>query len=281
VSPGDEESTPGTPDAGQWETVAGAGWHPDPFDLADERWWDGSRWTTHVREAPLEESDALKWGGDEEAGEPAGGQPPGWYPWRGEVARGWDGEEWGPARRPFIDRLGRPSERWARTRARLGYAGVLALVLLGVILLLRSGGDSSSTGYEARIGRLCTRTFAMERSEIMKEGTAAVAGRRSHPQAVFVGELLRSLARENAAFDSRLQAIAPPAPLRGAQQRYLKIEHQDSAIYALVIPRVEGQGGLPALTTVTGLLSKNAEKLQRLLIRLGGRACSISPLGLE
>jgi hypothetical protein len=280
VSAGDEGALRAA-DAGQREGVADAGWHADPFDLADERWWDGSRWTTHVRAALLEESDH-EWDRDADAGGPAGGQPPGWYPWRGEVARWWDGEEWGPARRPFVDRPGRPSERWAgRTRARLGYAGVLVLVLIGVVLLLTLGGGSSSSGYQARVSKLCTRTYAVERSEIMKEGTAAVSGRKSHSQALFVGELLRSLARDDAAFDAQLQAIAPPAALRGIRERYLKIEHQDSAIYALVIPRVEGRAGLPALTTVTGLLSKNAQKLQRLLIALGGEACSISPLGFE
>ncbi len=281
MSAGDEEGTAGAPNAGQRETVAGAGWHPDPFELADERWWDGSRWTTHVREAP-EEAEVVEWDGARDADAPTGGQPPGWYPWRGEVARWWDGEEWGQARRPFVDRPGLSSGRLShRTRTRLG-AGALVLVLIGVVALLTLGGGGPSTsGYQVRIAKLCTRTFAVERSEIMKEGTAAVSGGKSGSQAIFVGELLRSLARENGAFDAQLQAITPPAALQGAQQRYLKIERQDSAIYALVIPRLEGRAGLPALTTVAGLLSENARKLQRLLIQLGGGPCSSSPLGLE
>lgn len=29
-----------------------AGWNPDPWDPSGERWWDGTTWTHHVRQAP-------------------------------------------------------------------------------------------------------------------------------------------------------------------------------------------------------------------------------------
>ncbi len=29
-------------------TQARPGWYPDPADEADHRWWDGTKWTTHL-----------------------------------------------------------------------------------------------------------------------------------------------------------------------------------------------------------------------------------------
>ena len=33
-------------------SVARGQWYADPFEKADERWWDGTKWTSHVRRGP-------------------------------------------------------------------------------------------------------------------------------------------------------------------------------------------------------------------------------------
>ena len=137
--------------------------------------------------------------------------------------------------------------------------------------------------YRGSVGRRCRRLFAQERAEIVRRGAAAVSGHDPRPQAILVAELLRVCLRDTAAFDEKLRAIVPPAAaLRAARQQYLSLETQNSALYALVIPRVEGDGGLPALSTVTGLLSRNAQELQTHLTRLwvAPRALSAPRLGL-
>lgn len=140
---------------------------------------------------------------------------------------------------------------------------------------------STPVGYQTRVGALCRQTFAQERADILKQSTAAVTARRSGSQAALVARLLRTLVHDSFLFDARFRRLDPPPSLRSTAQQYLVLERQDSAIYALVIPRLEGRSGLPVLTTVSGLLGRNAEELQRLLTRLGGSPCSISPLGLE
>ena len=209
------------------------------------------------------------------------GRPPGWYPWRGEVARWWDGEKWGSARRPFADHLERraPGRLIGRSRVRWGFGSALVLGLIGIVLWLTLASGSSPVGYRARVGALCTQTFARERAEILKQSTEAVAAHTSHTEAVLLGRLLRALVHDSFLFDARLEALTPPPSLSAAQERYLALERQDSAIYELVIPRLEGGDGLRALTPVAPLLSLSAAELQRLLQRLGGAPCSISPLG--
>jgi hypothetical protein len=155
---------------------------------------------------------------------------------------------------------------------------VAAVVVWLVLDPGSSTAGSTTVSYQGSVGRLCRRLFAQERAEIVRRGAAAVSGHDPRPQAILVAELLRAVSRDTAAFDEKLRAIVPPAALRAARQQYLSLETQDSALYALVIPRVEGRGGLPALSTVTGLLSRNAQELQTLLTRLGGPACSLGPL---
>ena len=265
------------------ETIAWAGWHPDPFDVAGERWWDGTRWTGNVRGASRTDGRGEASDRDDLAAGRLRGQPPGWYQWRGQVARWWDGSEWGTARRPFADhvRPGSPGRLGPRPAVRWGVAPVLVLVVAGVLAWITLASGSTPVDYQARVGALCRQTFARERADILKQSTAAVTARRSGSQAASVARLLRTLAHDSFVFDARLQALDPPPSLRSTAQQYLILERQDSAIYALVIPRLEGRSGLPVLTTVSGLLGRNAEELQRLLTRLGGSPCSISPLGLE
>ena len=278
-------------DAGlQRDSVAWAGWHPDPFDLAAERWWDGTRWTGHVRGAPAGAVGVVSLHHDGAFPEHLRGMPPGWYPWRGQVARWWDGSAWGAARRPFADHV-RPSppEQFGRRprrrpRFRRAYGAAAALVAAVAAVVLWAAVDTGSNAarsitvsYRDSVGRLCQRLFALERAEIVRRGAAAVSG-HDPPQAILVGQLLRAVSHDTATFDEKLRAIVPPPGLRATEQQYLSLEGQNTAIYGLVIPRVEGRGGLPALATVTSLLSRNAPELQTLLTRLGGPACSLGPL---
>jgi hypothetical protein len=265
------------------ETIAGEGWHRDPFDLAGERWWDGMRWTVSVRGTPLGGAEAAAVQGGETAAESLRGMPPGWYPWRGEVARWWDGEKWGPARRPFADHLEPTGPKRLRPRSlvRWRYAPVLVLIVAGVVLWITLLTGSSATGYQTRVGRLCRQTFAREGADILRESTTAVSARTSHSRAVVLGRLLRALAQESAVFDEKLQAITPPPRARAAQEQLLSLQRQDIAIYARAIPPLEGRSGLRALNPDTSLLSRNAETIQRLLRQLGGPPCSTSPLGLS
>jgi hypothetical protein len=209
--------------------------------------------------------------------------PPGWYRWRGEVERWWDGQNWGAARRPFADhgKPEAPAKLAHRPVVRWSLLGVLVLVVIGVVLLLTLPGGSSPVTYRTSVGRLCRQAFAQERADIQKQSTTALSAKRSHAHAVLLAHLLQTLVRDSAAFDKKLTALVPPPALRATQQRYLTLERQDSAIYALAIPRLEGRSGLPALNTVTGILGRNAQEVQGLLKQLGGPPCSISPLGLQ
>jgi Protein of unknown function (DUF2510) len=283
----DGGSTPTEDAALQRDSIAWAGWHPDPFDLAGERWWDGTRWTGHVRGAPAGAVGVVSLHRDGAFPEHLRGVPPGWYAWRGQVARWWDGSAWGEARRPFADHV-RPSpqkQRRRRPRFRLAYgaaavlvaAAVTAVVLWAAPETASNATRSITVSYRASVGRLCSRLFAQERAEIVRRSAAAVSG-QDPPQAVLVGQLLRAVSHDTAMFDEKLRAMVPPPGLRATEQHYLSLEGQNSAIYGLVIPRVEGRGGLSALDTVTSLLSRNAPELQTLLTRLGGPACSGGPL---
>src|SRR5438270_5236716 len=60
---------PGPPNAEQYsdeqrDPLARGGWYRDPFDAADERWWDGTKWTQKVRGAPREDAAAAGARGD-------------------------------------------------------------------------------------------------------------------------------------------------------------------------------------------------------------------------
>lgn len=265
------------------ETIAWAGWHPDPFDLAGERWWDGTRWTGNVRGALRTDGAGEAAEREALAAERVWGQPPGWYQWRGQVARWWDGSEWGAARRPFADhvRPAAPGKLKSRPAARWGLASVLLLVVVGVVASIILAGGSIPVSYQTRVGSLCRQTFARERADIQKQSAAAVKARRSGSQAALVARLLRTLVHDSFLFDAKLEALDPPPSLLAARQRYATLERQDNALYALVIPRLEGRSGVRALTTVSALLAQNAQELQRLLTQLGGSPCSTSPLGLE
>lgn len=271
----------GVADDQRSETIAGEGWHPDPFDLAGERWWNGTRWTRHVRGAAAPGAGTTAGAGDAAAAELLRGRPPGWYPWRGEVARWWDGKNWGSARRPFADHVkpGAFPGLKPRSLVRAGVAAVLVLAVTGAVLAITLPGGSSLTDYRARVAVLCGQTFARERADILQQSTAAVSGRTSRSQAVLVAHVLRALTHDSAASDRQLETITPPPGLRAGQQQYLRLERQDRAIYRLVIPRLQGRSGLQALNLFTGLLGRNAEQLQRLLEQLGGPRCSNSPLG--
>lgn len=43
---------PDSPEAGESATGFPAGWYQDPWGQAAQRWWDGTKWTTHLHRSP-------------------------------------------------------------------------------------------------------------------------------------------------------------------------------------------------------------------------------------
>ena len=153
---------PGPPNAEQRsdeqrDPLARGGWYRDPFDAADERWWDGTKWTQKVRGAPREDAAAAGERGDAAATDRVRAMGPGWYPYGGERVRWWDGERWGPERKPDAmpvrSRTPEQEDVGWRVRAgvafeqvwlgRLGYLCAVFLpllgLLLGIVVLTRPG----------------------------------------------------------------------------------------------------------------------------------------------
>ncbi len=117
------------------DSVGRGGWYADPFDAADERWWDGTKWTQNVRGAPRQHAAAAGATSDAAGTDRVRAMGPGWYPYRGEVVRWWDGEKWGPARHPSAASVGsRTPEQDVGWRVRAGVAFEQAwLIPLGYV----------------------------------------------------------------------------------------------------------------------------------------------------
>jgi hypothetical protein len=145
----------------QRDPRARGGWYLDPFDSAEERWWDGRKWTQKVRATPQGETTTAGASADETATDGVHRLRPGWYPCRGGVDRWWDGEKWGPAREVAIAPASTLEERnvgWGVRAAvgfeqvwlvRLGYVCAVLLpiigILLGVVVLTRPALGSRRT----------------------------------------------------------------------------------------------------------------------------------------
>lgn len=95
--------------AGAPAQESSAGWFPDPWKQAPERYWDGRQWTAHVRGEAATNEPTAAWAtiGAEQSMLQAGAAsdpgtvtaqatPAGWYldPWSQAIQRWWDGTQW-------------------------------------------------------------------------------------------------------------------------------------------------------------------------------------------
>jgi hypothetical protein len=162
-------------------------------------------------------------------------------------------------------------------------AGLLGLLGLGLAIGLTGG--SSRPSYQERVGALCTGTSAEHRADISQLRGATGAAER-YSQSGFAAQLFRVLLREGAAFDTKLAAINPPPALQSAQERYLRLDREDAALYGPVIRELarrrgaRNRRGARDLATTQRRVTKNELELRGLLRRLGGTPCVTNPPGL-
>lgn len=123
----------------------GGRWVADPARRFDQRWWDGRRWTRHVRSRGRSVTDASA---PPTGGPPRGasvrtsGRDPGWRPDPdGRGQRYWDGRDWTAKRRdvPPPGPSLRPGGRawWARrVVVAVTFAALAVLVVVVAVTLL-------------------------------------------------------------------------------------------------------------------------------------------------
>jgi hypothetical protein len=101
------------------------GWYPDPDNQAQQRYWDGSRWTEDRIAAappPAPPSDAPP--------------PAGWYPdpeGEPETVRYWDGTRWTEDRAPYSSTRTATGPNAVRTNDSLVAAGYILSLLIPIV----------------------------------------------------------------------------------------------------------------------------------------------------
>jgi hypothetical protein len=129
------------------------------------------------------------------------------------------------------------------------------------------------------VGALCTGTSGQHRADI-SELRGATGAASNYSQSGFAAQLFRVLLREGAAFDAKLAAINPPQALQSAQERYLRLDREDAALYAPVVRELARHHGARDLAAIQRRVTKNELELRGLLRQLGGTPCVTNPPGL-
>ena len=152
-----DATTPGADSRGE-----PPGWYPDPWERADERWWNGYEWSDRTRDTATEPESPSESAIEREEADHLPGRRhapddtpavieedpdrPGWYPDpRGEAdERWWDGERW-TERTETGGVFSKPASEPASWRP----YQIIGAVVVGLVIIgfgFGGGGDSSSPG---------------------------------------------------------------------------------------------------------------------------------------